>query len=319
MTDHVPDRVRGRIVTSDNGPIFFNQPREGARDGRASLLMGGGDDRPMKNPSSRRRSPAVHARLIALRDAFYPELAGQPPTAEWVGPMAFTPDGLPCVGFLRPGLIIAAGYNGYGGSYTTAAGHAAAEMAVTNVVPDWLPEEIFSPRRLLTDDPLFLTERKGLWRVATSLCDQLKSVNQQISEAMTLQRAAPNLPPSAIGQVLGPSGRSQPTSGIKPESLQAFDSFKKFSLAEIRRLLRHMRRWDLAKDTIIFTEGSPGGTCFAGCRGRGRRQHQRARSATASGNIERRKHFWPDESHRGRATHRNLFHPYGRRSPRIRA
>ena len=23
-----------------------------------------------------------------------------------------------------------------------------------------------------------------------------------------------------------------------------------------------MRRWDLTKDTVIFTEGSPGGTCF---------------------------------------------------------
>ena len=30
--------------------------------------------------------------------------------------MAFTPDGLPCIGFLRPGLVIAAGYNGYGGA-----------------------------------------------------------------------------------------------------------------------------------------------------------------------------------------------------------
>jgi len=263
VTEHVPDRVRGRIITSDNGPVFFNQPREGASDGRAPLLMGGGDDRPMKNPSSRRRSPAVHARLLALRDSFYPELVGQPPTAEWIGPMAFTPDGLPCIGFLRPGLIIAAGYNGYGGSYTTAAGHAAAEMAVTDVAPDWLPEEIFSPRRLLTDDPLFLTERKGLWRVAASLCHQLKSVNHQISEAMTLQRAAPGLAPRPTGQVLGPPGQSQPTSGIKPETLQAFDSFRKFSLAEIRRLLRLMRRWNLAKDTYVFTEGSPGGTCFA--------------------------------------------------------
>jgi CRP/FNR family transcriptional regulator, cyclic AMP receptor protein len=44
--------------------------------------------------------------------------------------------------------------------------------------------------------------------------------------------------------------------------LLEFDSFRKFSLAEIRHLLPLMRRWDLAKDTIVFTEGSPGGTCF---------------------------------------------------------
>src|SRR6516225_3866712 len=174
VTENVPDRARGRSVTSDTGPVFFNQPREDARDGRAGLIMGGGHDRRMKNPSSRRRNAAIHAHLLALRDSFYPELAGQPPSAEWIGPMAFTPDGLPSIGFLRPGLLIAAGYNGYGGSYTTAAGHAAAEMAITNVVPDWLPEEIFSPRRLLTNEPLFLTEREGLWRVAASLCSRFR-------------------------------------------------------------------------------------------------------------------------------------------------
>ncbi|HKF07445.1 MAG TPA: FAD-binding oxidoreductase [Xanthobacteraceae bacterium] len=189
--------ARGRIVTSDDGPVFFNQPREGAREGRACLIMGGGDDRPMQDPASRRRSPEVHARLLGLRDKFYPELAGRPPSAEWVGPMAFTPDGLPCIGFLRPGLVIAAGYNGYGGSYTTAAGHAAAEMTITDAVPDALPEEIFSPLRLLSDEPLFLTERKGLWRVAASLCQQIQSVNRRLSDALTLQQAAPILPASS--------------------------------------------------------------------------------------------------------------------------
>jgi CRP-like cAMP-binding protein len=225
-------------------------------------LMGGGDDRRMKNPSSRRRSPAVHARLLSIRDSFYPELVGQPPSAEWVGPMAFTPDGLPCIGFLRPGLVIAAGYNGYGGSYTTAAGYAAAEMAMTNVVPDWLPEEIFSPRRLLTDEPLFLTERKGLWRVASSLCQQIQSVNRRLSEALTFQQPTPVLPTSSAAQILRPAGQSRPSDNIEPEALRAFDAFSKFSRQEIGDLLRLMRRWDLRKDTVIFTEGSSGGTCF---------------------------------------------------------
>jgi glycine/D-amino acid oxidase-like deaminating enzyme len=152
VTEHVSDRVRGRVVTSENGPVFFNQPRDGARNGRASLIMGGGADRPMQDPSSRRRSRAIHVRLLALRDSFYPELAGQPPSAEWVGPMAFTPDGLPCIGFLRSGLVIAAGYNGYGGSYATAAGYTAADMVLSDHVPDWVPDEIFSPRRLLHED-----------------------------------------------------------------------------------------------------------------------------------------------------------------------
>lgn len=269
VTEHVPDRARGRIVTSDNGPVFFNQPIEGAYDGRAPLLMGGGDDRPMRDPASRRRSPRVHARLLELRDSFYPELSGQPPSAEWTGPMAFTPDGLPCIGFMRPGLVIAAGYNGYGGSYTTVAGHLAAEMAMTNVVSDLVPQEIFSPRRLLFDDPLFLTERRGLWRVTASLCDQLLAVNRQLSDALSLPRVPPVAAATASAPISSPAGRSRPTRthGVRPQTLKAFDSFSKFSCDELRTLLRSLRRLDLSMGTVICTEGSPGGTCFVILRG----------------------------------------------------
>jgi glycine/D-amino acid oxidase-like deaminating enzyme len=267
VTEHVPDRVRGRIVTSENGPVFFNQPMEGARNGYAPLLLGGGEDRPMCDPASRRRSPSVHARLLELRDSFYPELAGQPPSTEWTGPMAFTPDGLPCIGFLRPGLVVAAGYNGYGGSYTTVAGHLAAEMAMTNTVPDLVPEEIFSPRRLLHDHPLFLTERKGLWRVAASLCERLRAVNQQVSDAQTLRRIAPVAVVTA--PVASPASPVRPTRtrGTDARILGSFESFRKFTEAELRSLMRMMRRWQLAGGTVIFTEGSLGGTCLVILRG----------------------------------------------------
>ena len=263
VTEHVPDRVRGRIVTSDSGPVFFNQPRDGARDGRAPLIMGGGDDRPMKNPYSRRRSLAMHAHLVARRDSFYPELLGQPPSAEWVGPMAFTPDGLPCIGFLRPGVVIAAGYNGYGGSYTTSAGHAAAEMVLTDTIPDTIPDEIFSPRRLIRDDPLFLTERTGLWCIAASLCDQLQTVNRQISDALSLQQAAPVASVRPTKQQSRPPGRSSSTRHFELRSLQPLACFRKFSLTELRSLLNLMQCWKLQRGDTIFTEGSPGGTCFA--------------------------------------------------------
>jgi hypothetical protein len=224
--------------------------------------MGGGADRPMANPSSRRRSAAVHARLVQLRDSFYPELAGQPPSSEWIGPMAFTPDGLPCIGFLRPGLIVAAGYNGYGGSYTTAAGVAAAEMAVSGRVPDWAPEDIFSPRRLLADEPLFLSDRAGLWRVASSLCRQLQAVNRQISDALSLRGNPAPAQHAPAGMIAGPAGRSRSARGIAPEALSGFPAFAKFSPAEIDRLLRLMRRWDLPEGAVVFTEESAGGSSF---------------------------------------------------------
>jgi glycine/D-amino acid oxidase-like deaminating enzyme len=169
VTEHAPDRTHGLVVTTEDGPAFFSQPRDGARDGRAPLLLGGGKDRPMENPSSRRRSPHVHALLLRLRDRFFPELHGQPPSAEWVGPMAFTPDQLPVIGFLRPGVIVAAGFNGYGGSYTTAAGQAAAHMARTGTAPAWVPADVFSPRRLLVHQPLFMGDPDRLWHTAASL------------------------------------------------------------------------------------------------------------------------------------------------------
>ena len=44
MTEHAPDRARGRVVTSEYGPTFFNQPRDGLSKVTRPLLMGGGAD-----------------------------------------------------------------------------------------------------------------------------------------------------------------------------------------------------------------------------------------------------------------------------------
>ena len=62
--------------------------------------------------------------------------------------MGFTPDQLPAIGMLRPGVVVAAGFSGYGGSYTTAAGEAAAALALTAEAPPWLDEDVFAPTRL---------------------------------------------------------------------------------------------------------------------------------------------------------------------------
>lgn len=268
VTENAPDRARGRIVTCEDGPAFFNQPREGARNGTAPLLLGGGDDRPLDDPSSRKRSLDVHRQLMKIRDRFYPELRGQPAAAEWIGPMAFTPDQLPALGPLRPGIIIAMACNGYGGSYTTAAGLAAAEMALTGSVPDWIPEDVFSPRRLLSDEPIFMTERDSLWRIATSLSRQLKSVNRQIAEEMTLSREAPDAPVSVRPSRLMTRIVEAPSDEVvRPEMLTAFPTFRSFTLAELGTVLRAMRRWNLPTGTVLFTEGSPGGSCFIIVRG----------------------------------------------------
>ncbi len=262
VTDDAPDRARGRVITSEDGPVFWNQPRDGARKGRAPVLMGGGDDRPMANPSSRRRSIQVHRKLLAIRDRFFPELRGRVPSCEWVGPLAMTPDELPAIGFLRQGVIIAAGFNGYGGSYTTAAGMAAAEMARTGQPPDWVPEDVFSPRRLMTTKPVFMSERDGLWRIAASLCRQLKVVNQRISEALTLLAEPPATVQVRSSRMMMAIAESEPATDVPPEALGAFPLFRDFTTAELRTLLSSMRRWTLRKGTLLFAEGTPGDSCF---------------------------------------------------------
>ena len=271
VTEFAPDRTRGRVVTCEDGPVFFNQPREGVRNGLAPLLMGGGADRPMKSPSSRRRSARVHARLLSLRSRFYPELDGRPPSAEWIGAMAFTPDQLPAIGFLRPGVVIAAGYNGYGGSFTTAAGLAAARMALTSSTPEWVPEDVFSPRRLLNAEPLFMSAQDSLWRIATSLCRQLKVVERQITESLALRGSArprSRGTPRNVTQMLRAAPRdTSPGSTIDATLLQGLDGFADFSIEELTQMLAAGTRCDLPSGRLLFREGDPGDSCFILVRG----------------------------------------------------
>ncbi|MBO0879998.1 MAG: FAD-dependent oxidoreductase, partial [Mycobacterium sp.] len=266
VTEHAPDRARGRAVTSEYGPTFFSQPRGGLLHHRAPLLMGGGADRPMHNPASRRRSPQVHAHLLKLRDQFYPELHGQPPSAEWVGPMGFTPDQLPAIGFLRPGLIVAAGFNGYGGSYTTAAGQAAAIMALTDGTPEWIPEDVFSPRRFLDAEPLFMRRHDSLWRIAASLSGQLRTVENQTAEILAYYpRAQPIDAASMLPNTKHPQVRELRVTAPRPNDanrLRRFAGFRGFTSDELAALVGLMRRWEVAAGTLLFSEGSPGGSCF---------------------------------------------------------
>lgn len=268
VTEFAPDRCRGRIVTSEEGPVYFNQPRAGARYGVAPLLMGGGADRPTNNPSSRRRNAKIHAKLIRLRERFFPELKKRPYSAEWVGACGFTPDQLPVVGFLRPGIVIAAGFNGYGGSYCCISGQVAATMALSGKMPDWLPEDVLSPKRLLTRTPLFMTGTEGLWRIAASLCAQLRAVNRQISDAISFPSEATRSPkrarssnPSHFSSRLS-DANGAPALGVDPKLLCSLPAFSEFTPEESQQLLAMMRRWDLPGRMLLFTQGSPGRSCF---------------------------------------------------------
>ena len=264
VTEFAPDRCRGRAVTSEEGPVYFNQPRAGARDGKAPLLLGGGKDRPMRDPSSRRRSPKTHARLLELRDRYYPELSKRPFSTEWVGPIALTPDQLPAIGFLKPGIIVAAGFNGYGGSYCVAAGQAAADMAISGTVPDWMPDDVFSPQRLLNDTPLFFAETSNLWCYAASLCVQLRALNRQLVEAREFSSRTPRPRLAALARNNAGGGAGGNTQSSVPlPVLQNLKPFRAFSPEECAEILGIARACTARKGDTLTAENSPGdSSCY---------------------------------------------------------
>ncbi len=152
--EHVENTLEGITFTDKDGDIYGSFPKsaqytdaEGKK--RGMMLLGGGRDRPGKDPAKLRRSQSVLDLVLQEAAERFPHTKSQPPSRAWTGPMAFTPDRLPAVGFLRDGLIIAAGFNGYGGSYCTEVGALCAEMVASGKTPDALPEDIFGPKRLI--------------------------------------------------------------------------------------------------------------------------------------------------------------------------
>ena len=155
--EHVEDTLGGMTVTEKKGDLYYNFPRarrytDGAGARRGMLLAGGGLDRPGSDPAVLRRSRAVLELVLSQTDERFPLTRGQPPSRLWTGPMAFTPDRLPALGHFRikgqpSGIIVAAGFNGYGGSYCLEAGHVAAGLALGGSAPAHAPEDMFSPNR----------------------------------------------------------------------------------------------------------------------------------------------------------------------------
>jgi glycine/D-amino acid oxidase-like deaminating enzyme len=164
--EHVIDKIGGMTITEKKGDLYYNFPRarkyiDAEGISRGMLLAGGGLDRMGGDPFQLRRSSGVLDLVLDQAGERFPETRGQPPSRVWTGPMAFTPDRVPVIGFLRragyapDALIVAAGFNGYGGTYCVEAGRLASLMATTGKTPLEIPEDMFSPHRFLTRRPLW--------------------------------------------------------------------------------------------------------------------------------------------------------------------
>jgi CRP-like cAMP-binding protein len=180
--------------------------------------------------------------------------------------MGFTPDQLPAIGFLRPGLIVAAGFNGYGGSYTTAAGHAAALMALTDTTPGWVPADVFSPNRFLDDEPPFMRNHESLWRIAASLCRQLRTVDEHAAEIQAFAGPQPVHDARTPARPRrSPAGQPTLTTARVADDidrLRRLTTFGDFTSDELGELLGLTRRWDATHGALVCAEGDLDRSCF---------------------------------------------------------
>src|SRR6185503_10090050 len=104
--EHVLDTIGGMTITEKKGDLYYNFPRarkytDAKGASRGMLLAGGGLDRRGNDPFLLRRSSTVLDFVLEQARERFPETRGQPPSRAWTGPMAFTPDRVPVIGFLR--------------------------------------------------------------------------------------------------------------------------------------------------------------------------------------------------------------------------
>jgi len=113
-----------------------------------------------------------------------------------------------------------------------------------------------------------MLEQDSLWRIMASLCRQLKAVDRQLSEALSL-RTSPDAsaihgqrPPRMSRMVSVLDAVPKPRSAVAPDLLAYFPVFRSFTPADLSLLAAAMQRLDLNAGTLLFSEGDPGGTCF---------------------------------------------------------
>jgi glycine/D-amino acid oxidase-like deaminating enzyme len=128
-TAPVAERLHPRPVYARYGYDYWQQ----LPDGR--IALGGGRDRHL---DAEWDAPAEPTEAVqAVLDRVLREEAGvdAPVTHRWAGVVAYTDDGLPVFEELRPGVIALGAHNGHGNVLGSAAGRAAAAIALGRPAP----------------------------------------------------------------------------------------------------------------------------------------------------------------------------------------
>jgi glycine/D-amino acid oxidase-like deaminating enzyme len=137
-------------------PMFLSRWRS-LRPGSLEALRSGHEtlqrwrlDRPTPMEAVRVLDPAPDAAQIRRTHeratALLPALAGLPIQASWAGYIDSTPDGVPAMGEILPGLVLAAGFSGHGFGIGPGAGHLIADLVAG--APPIVDPMNYAPERL---------------------------------------------------------------------------------------------------------------------------------------------------------------------------
>jgi CRP-like cAMP-binding protein len=110
----------------------------------------------------------------------------------------------------------------------------------------------------------------SLWRIAASLCRQLRAVNRQIADAVRDSGAGdirPSPAASAAGMIAELPDHAAAPDRTDAELLETFALFRDFTAEELTQLCGMTRRWTLPANSVVCTEGGSGGSCFFLLRG----------------------------------------------------
>jgi glycine/D-amino acid oxidase-like deaminating enzyme len=160
--EHITDRLNGITVTESEGDIYYNFPgstryKDPNTGSRRGMLNYGLDWMNKEEVQAVKRSKVIFDETVKLVNARFPETVGQPPSRAWAGCMGITIDRIPMVGFYHPNhstvesrfnnIVMAAAFQGFGGSYCVLSGFIAAYMALTGEQHVLAPTDMFSPDR----------------------------------------------------------------------------------------------------------------------------------------------------------------------------
>ena len=151
---HVECGIEEMAVTENACMYYYNFPKASQYRSdclRGTLQLGGGED-VRQNHHARAELRNVMYNLCDKIYERFPSTKGQPPSCFWTGKMGFTKDHMPYIGKLGVGkmkdVIVAIGFNGFGGAACNQAGKIAAEICFKDqtAFPD---AELFAPDRFL--------------------------------------------------------------------------------------------------------------------------------------------------------------------------